>query len=181
MDTDKFAEDLDKCIEALKEDLLQIRTGRATPELVEDLPVEAYNTTAPLKSYATITISDAKSIVISPWDKSLIDDIVKTLSEANKDFSSVVEGDHIRVILPDLTEERREEYVKIMKERVEDARVAVRNVRQEYMKEIDKLEEEGLSEDEADRIREMLEKTVKEYNEKIEEIKEKKRKSLMTL
>jgi ribosome recycling factor len=181
MDTDKFTKDLDKCIEALKEDLLQIRTGRATPELVEDLLVEAYNTTAPLKSYATITISDAKSIVISPWDKSLIDDIVKTLSEANKDFSSVVEGDHIRVILPDLTEERREEYVKIMKERVEDARVAVRNVRQEYMKEIDKLEEEGLSEDEADRIREMLEKTVKEYNEKIEEIKEKKRKSLMTL
>jgi ribosome recycling factor len=181
MDTDKFAKGLDKCIEALKEDLLQIRTGRATPELVEDLPVEAYNTNAPIKNYANITVSDAKSMVISPWDKSIIDNIAKALSEANKDFSSVVEGDHIRVILPDLTEERRKEYVKVMKDRVEDARVAVRNVRQEYMQEIDELEEEGLSEDDAHRVREILEKTVKEYNEKIEEIKEKKRKSLMTL
>jgi ribosome recycling factor len=83
--------------------------------------------------------------------------------------------------LPDLTEERRKEYVKVMKDRVEDARVAVRNVRQDYMKEIDELEEEGMSEDAADRLREILEKMVKEYNEKIEEIKEDKEESLMTI
>lgn len=181
MDTEEFRVDFEKCIEALKEDLSQIRTGRATPELVEDIPVEAYNTTAPLKNYANITVADAKSIVITPWDKSIIDNIAKALSDSNMGFSAIVEGDHVRVMMPDLTEERRKEYVKVMKDRVEDARVAVRNVRQKYMKEIDEFEESGASQDSADRLREILEKMVKEYNEKIEEIREKKRKDLMTI
>lgn len=181
MDTEEFRVDFDKCIEALKEDLSQIRTGRATPELVEDIPVEAYNTTAPLKNYANITVSDAKSLVITPWDKSIIDDIAKAISDSNMGFSAIVEGDHVRVMMPDLTEERRKEYVKVMKDRVEDARVAVRNVRQKYMKEIDEFQESGASEDSADRLREILEKMVKEYNEKIEEIREKKKKDLMTI
>lgn len=181
MDTDKFQLDLDKCIEALQEDLGQIRTGRATPELVEDILVDAYNTQAPLKNYATISASDAKSLVISPWDKTIIDNISKAVSESNRGFSSVTEGDHVRVILPDLTEERRKEYVKVMKERVEDTRVAVRNVRQKYMQELDDMEEEGMSEDSADRVRTILEDMVKEYNEKIEEMKESKEKDLMTI
>lgn len=181
MDTEEFKVDFDMCIEALKEDLSQIRTGRATPELVEEIVVDAYDTQAPLKSYANITISDAKSLVITPWDKSLIDNIVKAVSDANMGFSAIAEGDHIRVMMPDLTEERRKEYVKVMKDRVEDARVAVRNVRQKYMKEIDTLEEEGGSEDAADRLRDILEKMVKEYNEGIEEIREKKEKDLMTI
>ncbi|HCC68044.1 TPA: ribosome recycling factor, partial [Patescibacteria group bacterium] len=70
MDIDNFQLDLEKCIEALKEDLIQIRTGRATPELVEDILVEAYDTQSPIKNYATINVSDARSLVISPWDKS---------------------------------------------------------------------------------------------------------------
>jgi ribosome recycling factor len=181
MDTDKFKSDLDKCIEALKEDLGQIRTGRATPELVEDILVDAYNTQAPLKNYATISASDAKSIVISPWDKTIIDNIAKALTDANKGFSSVSEGDHVRVVLPDLTEERRKEYVKLMKDRVEDTRVAVRNVRQKYMKELDEMEEGGMSEDAADRVRTILEDMVKEYNEKIEEMKDEKEQDLMTI
>ena len=181
MDTDKFKIDLEKCIEALREDLSQIRTGRATPELVEDIMLDAYGTQAPIKSYANITASDAKSLVISPWDKSLVDNVGKAISDANMGFSAIIEGDHVRVMLPDLTEERRKEYVKIMKDRTEDARVAVRNVRQKYMKDIDELEEGGMSEDAADRVRDILEKMVKEYNEKIEEIREKKEKDLMTI
>ena len=181
MDTDKFQLDLDICIEALEDDLSQIRTGRATPELVEDINVEAYSTSAPIKNYANIIISDVKSLVISPWDKSIVDNIVKAITDANMGFSAIAEGDHIRVIMPDLTEERRKEYVKIMKDRVEDARVAVRNVRQKYMKELDDLEQEGMSEDAADRVRDILEKMVKEYNEKIEQLREKKEKALMTI
>lgn len=181
MDTDKFQKDLDKCVDALKEDLSSIRTGRPTPELVEDILVDAYGTQGTIKSYANITISDAKSIVISPWDKSIIGNVSKALSDSDKSFSAVVEGDHVRVILPDLTEERRKEYVKIMKDRVEDARVAIRNVRQQYMQEVDKLENEGMSEDDAKRLRETLEKFVKEYNEMIESIRDEKEKSLMTI
>lgn len=181
MDTDKFKEDLEKCLEALQEDLSQIRTGRATPELVEDILVDAYSTQAPLKNYATISVSDAKSIVISPWDKTIIDNIAKALADANKGFSSVSEGDHVRVVLPDLTEERRKEYVKLMKDRVEDTRVAVRNVRQKYMKELDDMQEDGMSEDAVDRVRVALEDMVKEYNEKIEEMKDLKEKDLLTI
>ncbi|MDD3474639.1 MAG: ribosome recycling factor [Candidatus Dojkabacteria bacterium] len=181
MDTDKFKEDLDRCIEALIEDLSQIRTGRATPELVEDVLVDAYGTQAPLKNYATISASDAKSLVISPWDKTIIDNISKAVSESNRGFSSVTEGDHVRVSLPDLTEERRKEYVKLMKDRVEDTRVAVRNVRQKYMKELDDMQSDGMSEDAADRVRDTLEDMVKEYNEKIEEMKDEKEKDLMTI
>lgn len=181
MDMDNFQLDLEKCIDALKEDLVQIRTGRATPELVEDILVEAYDTQSPIKNYATINVSDARSLVISPWDKSILDNISKAISNAKLGFSPVTEGDHIRVMTPELTEERRKEYVKIMKDRTEDARVAVRGVRQKYRKELDVMESDGFSEEEADRIRDGIEKLVKEYNEKIEEMKESKEKDLMTI
>lgn len=181
MNTEDFQLDLDLCIEALKDDLAQIRTGRATPELLEDISVDAYQTQAPLKSYATITVSDARSLVVMPWDKSILENISKSITNANMGFSPVSEGDHIRVMIPELTEERRKDYVKVMKDRVEDARVAVRNVRQKYMKELDNLQSEGLSEDEADRVREGFEKLVKEYNEKIEDMREAKEQDLLTI
>jgi ribosome recycling factor len=181
MNTEDFQLDLDLCVEALKDDLAQIRTGRATPELVEDIIVDAYQTQAPIKNYATITVSDSRSLVIMPWDKSILENISKAITNANMGFSPVSEGDHIRVMIPELTEERRKDYVKVMKERVEDARVAVRNVRQKYMKELDTLQSEGLSEDEADRVRDGFEKLVKEYNEKIENMREAKEQDLMTI
>ena len=96
-------------------------------------------------------------------------------------FNAIAEGDHIRVTIPTLTEERRKEYVKVMKERVEDARVAVRQVRQKYMQDIDEQQKAGMSEDEADRLRQEGEKLVKESNAKIEEIKERKEEELMTI
>ncbi|HCC68190.1 TPA: ribosome recycling factor, partial [Patescibacteria group bacterium] len=119
--------------------------------------------------------------VISPWDKSVLDNISKAISNAKLGFSPVTEGDHIRVMTPELTEERRKEYVKIMKDKTEDARVAVRSVRQNYRKELDVMESDGFSEEEADRIRDNIEKLVKEYNEKIEKMKESKEKDLMTI
>jgi ribosome recycling factor len=181
MDTELFKKDVEKCIGYLKEDLSQIRVGRATPDLVEDVMVDAYGTTSPLKNVATITIVDAKTINIQPWDSSVLEDVGRGLESAKLGFSTMVEGDRVLVKLPDLTEERRKEYVKVMKERVEDARVAVRQVRQKYMKEIDELEDEGLSQDQADRLREEIEKGVKEANEKIEKIREEKEKELLTI
>jgi len=181
MELDTFKKDLDKCIESLTDDLSQIRTGRATPELIEDLLVKAYETEAPLKNYATINVSDTRSLLVIPWDKGIMDEISKAISSADMGFSPVSEGDHIRVMLPELTEERRIEYVKVMKERAEDTRIAVRQVRQDYRKDIDEAEKEGFSEDQADRLREEGEKLVKESNEKIEEIREKKEEELMRI
>jgi ribosome recycling factor len=181
MDIEKFKQDLSKCLEALKEDLSQIRTGRATPEIVEDVLVDAYETQAPIKNYANITVMDAKTVSIQPWDKNIVDNISKAVSEANLGLSPITEGDRVLVKLPDLTEERRKDYVKIMGERVEDSRIAVRNVRQKYMKEVDEAQSSGLSEDDAKRKRDEAEKLVKETNQEIEDLKSKKEQDLMTI
>ena len=181
MDIESFKVDLNKCIDDLIEDLTQIRTGRATPELVQEILINAYGTQSPLKSFATINASDAKSLIVIPWDKGITDNICKGIIAANMGFNAIAEGDHIRVTIPTLTEERRKEYVKVMKERVEDARVAVRQVRQKYMQDIDEQQKAGMSEDEADRLRQEGEKLVKESNARIEEIKERKEEELMTI
>lgn len=181
MDIDIFKTDLDKCVDNLTEDLAQIRTGRATPELIQDVLVNAYQTEAPLKNYATINVADNRSLIVIPWDKSIIDNISKGISSANLGFNPVSEGDLVRVSIPDLTQERRVEYVKVMKERVEDARIAVRQVRQKFMQDIDEQQKQGFSEDQADMLREEGEKLVKESNAKIEEIKDKKEEELMTI
>ena len=181
MNIEGFKIDIEKCFQALQEDLSQIRTGRATPEVVEDIMVDAYETQAPIKNYANITTMDAKTILIQPWDKNLVDAISKAVSNAKLGFSPITEGDRVLVKFPDLTEERRQDFVKIMGERVEDARVTVRNVRQKYMKEIDEAEKSGTSEDDADRKREEGEKLVKEMNEEIEELRKKKETDLMTI
>jgi len=180
MDIDLFKVDIQKCLDHLNDELSQIRTGRATPELVQEIPVNAYETMAPIRNYATISIMDAKTIVIQPWDKSIVDNISKAVTNANMGFLPSRDGDRILVKIPDLTEERRKEYVKVMKERVEDARIAVRQIRQKFMKDIDESLGSGFSEDDADRLRTEVEKIVKESNTKIEELKEKKEKELMS-
>ncbi|MGI5897643.1 MAG: ribosome recycling factor [Candidatus Dojkabacteria bacterium] len=178
---DEFKTDIEKCINHIREDLSQIRTGRATTELVEDILVNAYETETPVKNLASISVIDAKTINIQPWDKGIVENIGKGVSTANLGFSPIVEGDRVIVKIPDLTEERRKEYVKIMKERIEDGRIAVRQVRQKYMKDIDEQQKSGLSEDEADRNREEIEKIVKDTNSQIEEIKDEKEKELLTI
>lgn len=181
MDIELCKNDIEKCVSHVKDDLSQIRTGRATPELVEEVIIEAYESTSPIKNLATINVVDAKTINIQPWDKTIVENIGKGIGNANLGFSPIVEGDRVLVKIPDLTEERRQEYVKIMKERIEDGRVAVRQVRQKYMKEVDEAQKSGLSEDEADRLRDEIEKIVKENNEKIETLKEEKEKELLTI
>ncbi len=180
MDIEIFKKDITKCIENLNEDLLQIRTGRATPELIQDLNIKAYATEAPLKNYATITVSDTRSLLVIPWDKSIIDSIVSSISSSNLGFSAISQGDHVRVTIPELTEERRKDYVKVMKDRVEDARIAVRQVRQKFMKDIDESLGSGFSENDADRLRIDGEKVVKDANVKIEELKDLKEQDLMS-
>lgn len=181
MDINTFKTDISKCVEHVKEDLSQIRTGRATPELVEEVLVNAYGTQSPVKNLASISVIDAKTINIQPWDKSILEEINKGVSNANLGFSPIMEGDRVIVKIPDLTEERRQEYVKIMKERIEDGRIAVRQVRQKYMQGIDEAQKGGLSEDQADMKREEAEKVVKDANEQIENIKNQKEEELLTI
>lgn len=179
MDEAKLKLDMDKCVEHLKNDMAQLRTGRATVELLEPVRVKAYGTENPIKSVANVSVADSKTMIVQPWDKTVIPEIAKGITAANLGFNVVEEGEYVRVTMPDLTEERRKDLVKVMKERVEAARVAVRNVRHEYMEAVESYVKAGGSEDDGKRQKEAIEKVVKSTNEAIEEIREVKEKALM--
>jgi ribosome recycling factor len=181
MDLNNFSNDLQEVLEFLKEELSQIRSGRATPELLFGVQVEAYGARTPLKNVATISVSDSKSLLVSPWDKGLVSTIDSGIRNSGLGVSCSAEGSSVRVRVPDMTEERRKEYVKIMNDRVEHGRISVRNVRQKYMKEVEAEVEDGLSEDQGKRFEQEIEKQVKDSNEKLEVIRKAKEEELMSV
>jgi len=140
-----------KAIDAVRTDMSSIRSGRATPALVENVVIPVYNGTQHLKimELATITTMDAKTIVIAPYDPSIIREIERGIETANIGMSPVIDGEIIRISLPPLSEERRMEYIKLAKAKLEAGRVMIRQVRQDAMKEISRTEDDGaISEDE---------------------------------
>lgn len=181
MDINIFKQNVEKCITHLGDELSHIHTGRANPELLEGVKVTAYEMENPLKNVASISVSDSRSLLIQPWDKGLKEAIVKGVTASNLGFLASIEGDAVRVSIPELTQERRLQFVKVMKEKVETGRIAVRNVRHEAMKEIDDAVANGLPKDEGDRLKEEVEKYVKSTNEKIEEMRKTKESDLMTV
>ena len=181
MDVSNFKIEADKVVDSMVEDFSRIRTGRAAPELIENVKVDAYGTEMTLKSIANINVSDSKSLVAQPWDKTLVNSVSKGLMASNLGLSVSVEGDGVRVTIPDLSQERRLEYVKVMKERSELARIGIRNARQKTMKDIELQQDGGLSEDEAKRRKEEVEKEVKIANDRIAELREVKEKELLTV
>ena len=150
--------------------------------MVENILVEAYNTKTPLRQLASITVAEAKSLVIQPWDKSIIKEIERTLAQANLDVTIRNEGNIIRVILPSLTEENRKNLVKILSQRLESVRVAVRGVRDEVRgKILTAQKNKEVCEDDKFRLLEKLDKVTKEYIDKIEEIGKSKENEIMTI
>lgn len=180
-DINNFQKQLDACFDHLNTDLSQIHTGRATTELIEDVKVNAYGTIMPMKSVGNITVSDSRTLVVAPWDKSLIESIVKGIQASNLGFLASSEGDIVRIKVPEMTQERRMGFVKIMREKIEHARISVRNVRQEVMKEIESMVKEGMSEDEGKRMKEEVEKRIKAMNESIAKVGDSKEKDLLTV
>jgi ribosome recycling factor len=166
-----YKEQFVQAIEHLKRDILTLRTGRATPALVEDILVEAYGTKQPLKSVASIVALDAKTIAVEPWDKSIIKYIDAALMNSQLGINPVNDGKIIRLPLPDLTSERRQELIKVLHQKLEQARISVRKIREDIRKEIDKAEDAGdIAEDEKFKLQDLLETMVKEYNEEIKTI-----------
>ncbi len=161
----------DKVIEHLKEELLSLRTGRANSALVENVSVLAYGTTTKLKQLANISVPDARTIVIEPWDKSIIKDVEKSLVASDLGFNPSNEGNFLRIHVPQMTEEDRREYVKIVGQKAEHAKIAVRQVRDDMKDMVGKLEEDGgVSEDDTFRMLKNLDEVVNSYNEKIKSI-----------
>lgn len=182
MNINDFKGDFDNVLEFLKKDIIGLRTGRASVAMVEDISIEAYGTYQALKSLASISVADAKTLNIEPWDKTVLGAIEKGIRDSGIGVSPVNDGRLIRVILPDLTTDRRRELTKVLHEKLENARVSSRKVRQE-VRELVEAEEEGksISEDEKFKLFEDLEKMVKEYNDKIKEIGEKKEAEINTI
>ena len=175
-------ESFDKGIEFLKQDISSLRTGRATPALVEDITVEAYGTKQPLKAVASISVADAKTINVDPWDKSLSQAIENAIRNSDVGINPVNDGKLIRLPLPDLNAERRQELIKVLHKKLEQARVSLRKIREDVRNEIDKAEKaKTISEDEKFNEQDDLEKLVKEYNDRVKEIGDEKEKEITTI
>jgi len=158
-------------IQALSDDLSRIRTGRATPALVEKLSVDYYGTPTPLMQLASISVPEPRSLLIKPFDPSSLKTIERAILASDLGLTPNNDGRAIRLNLPALTEERRQELVKIVHHRVEEARVAVRNVRRDLMKDLKEMESEKMiSEDDRKRGEDELQKTTDRFIEKIDEV-----------
>lgn len=175
----KIKPELDKVITFLERELLKLRTSRASPALVEDVVVECFNQKFPLKQLAAISIPEPRQILIQPWDKSYIEGIVKALSETGVGANPIVDRDVIRINLPSLSGEYRNELIRLLSEKQEEARKTIRRWREEAWDEIQADFKEGkVREDDKFRAKDELQKLVDEYNEKIEEMGDRKKKEM---
>ncbi len=167
-------------IQALEEDLATIRTGRATPALVEKLTVDYYGTPTPLMQLATISVPDPRMLFIKPFDLSTLKAIERTILASELGLTPNSDGRQIRLVLPPLTEERRRELVKVLHKRLEDCRIAIRNVRRDSHNDMRESEKEKLiSEDDLKRGEEELQKLTDKYIEEVGRLGQKKEQEIM--
>lgn len=167
-------------IQALEEDLAGIRTGRANPALVEKMQVEYFGSPTPLQQLASVGVPEPRTLLIRPYDPSTLRDIERAILSSNLGLTPNSDGKAIRLNLPPLTEERRRELVRIVKHRVEEARVAIRNVRRDSIKDLREFESEKLiSEDDLKRGQDELQKITDEFVKVTNTVSERKEKEVM--
>jgi ribosome recycling factor len=172
--TTNFKSELKKIEEWLSKEFMQVQTGRATPIILDSVMVDNYGSMMPIKNVASISIEDAKTLRISPWDRNHIKTIEKAIQDANLGLSVVSDGEGVRAIFPMLTTENKIKLVKILKDKLEDARISVRKERQSAIDET-----EDLTEDEKKRAKDEIQKCVDEANQNLETIFDKKETDLM--
>ena len=172
--------EFDETISQYTADIASIRTGRASPVLVEDIEVEYYGSRSKVKELASVNAPEPRLLVIQPWDKSAVDAIVTAIRRSDIHIEPVVDGTIIRINIPQLTEERRKELIKVLKQKTEDARVRVRRIREEVWTRIQNAAKEGdLREDDKFRGKDDLQKSVDGYNSKIHDLEQRKESELM--
>lgn len=182
MNVQDFQPEFKKAIEFLKSDISQLRTGRATSAMLDSITVEAYGSYQPVKAVGTIMLADAKTITIEPWDKSLLGVVEKGIRDSGLGINPVNDGKLIRLSMPELTSERRAELIKVLHQKLEQARIAIRKVREEAREFIGEAEKEkSITEDDKFNLQAELETMVKEYNDEIKDIGEKKEKDITTI
>ncbi len=161
---------MDRTIDAFKRELGQLRTGRATPALIEDLSIDYYGSATPLKQIASISAPDARAIMVQPWDKGALREIERSLQRSEMGFNPSNDGNVITVPIPPLTNERRQEMVKLLRKKAEDGKVSVRNVRRDGLETLRKLErDKSVSQDQNRRAQEQLQKVTDGHTKLIDE------------
>ncbi|MBE5928438.1 MAG: ribosome recycling factor [Lachnospiraceae bacterium] len=182
MDLKIFEDKMDKTIMNLEEEYASIRAGRANPHILDKLSIEYYGTPTPLQSVANISVPEARIIQIQPWESSIIKDIEKAIMVSDIGITPSNDGRIIRLVFPELTEERRKELVKDVKKKAENAKVAVRNIRRDANDTIKKSQKANeISEDEAKQLEDKVQKFTDKNVSRIDAITESKSKEILTV
>lgn len=175
---------MERALQVLKDDFGTVKTGKANPQLVESIVIKAYGGSAMLKvnELATIHVQDASTVVITPFDHSVIGDIERGISDSQMGLGISVDGSIIRITVPPLTQERREEFVKLIHKKAENGKIMIRQARAESNDEIGKMKKDNtITEDDEKRLEKEVQKLTDEYVEKIDEIEKMKEQELMTV
>ena len=175
-------ERMERSISSLESSLQKIRTGRANPSLLDAIQIDYYGNMTPLSQVSNISVQDAKTLLISPWEKNLVPDIEKAIQSSDLGINPATSGDVIRVILPDLTEETRRDLIKVAKSEAENSKIALRNQRRDangLLKEY--LKEKEISEDDERRGQEIIQNLTDDFISKVEQLLELKEKDLLEI
>ncbi|MFU8825868.1 MAG: ribosome recycling factor [Brevefilum sp.] len=174
------AERMQGALDSLEEDLSGIRTGRASPALIERLPVEYYGANTPLIQLASISVPEPRQLLVRPFDLSTLKNIERAIMVSDLGLTPNSDGKVIRLSLPQLTEERRRELVRVVNNRMEEARVRIRNIRRDLIRDLREFEKEGLiSEDDQERGEKELQELTDKINKKVDEVGERKETEIM--
>ena len=164
-------EKMEKAVEVAKEDFSAIRTGRANPAMFAKLTVDYYGSPTPLMQLASFQTPEARTVLITPYDKSSMGEIEKTLRDSDLGANPANDGNVIRVVLPILTEDRRRDYIKLARTKAEDAKISIRNVRRKAKEQIDKMVKDGdVGEDDGGRAEKELEATTRKYVDSVDDL-----------
>lgn len=172
---------MDRTVEHLEEELLNVRAGKASPNVLNGVMVDYYGSQTPVSGVASVTVPDAKTILIQPWDKNLIRVIEKAILDSNIGLTPSNNGEQIRLSIPPLTEERRKDLVKQVRQEAETARISLRNARRDAVEAFKKATKEGMPEDESKDGESQVQKMLEKYSKQLDALLDKKEKEIMTV
>jgi len=178
---DDAKDKMQKALTHLENELIKIRAGKANPNMLHGVFVDYYGSKMPLNQVSNVNTTDARTIIVQPWEKTMIDPIEKAIFAANLGLTPINSGDLIRINVPPLTEERRHQLVKQVKHEGENAKVSIRNARRESIEEIKKLQKEGIPEDEIKKAEDEMQKLTDNNSKKVDEILHRKETEIMVV
>ena len=177
----QYEDKMQKAYDYLESDYATIRAGRANPHVLDKIRVDYYGTPTPIQQVGNITVPEARMIQIAPWEKSLIRDIEKAIMASDVGITPSNDGNVIRLVFPELTEERRKDLVKEVKKKGEEGKVAIRNIRRDGNDSLKKLAKTEISEDEIKQLEDVLQKTTDKFIKEIDKLVEAKSKEILTV